>query len=240
MQQTLQTKFIIIILTLQAAFLRSGLYRVRLLALIFAIFVSKAPETAWKRSSEIVCDKNKSVEFRDCKVRVSVNFFWGGNIPRHAAIYGKVDRIGKADEHIYEQGDLVGQWVVQKLHNAEILIGFNQLVRKKYFKISPRRDDVEQADHRERDLDGDEDGDHNNEHHSGRVCVPLTAFLGLARTTAEDEDHHHHYHRHDHYHRHHHHHHHRQPENRKPLPVETSRAARILFRRLNIQCEKMR
>ena len=71
-------KILVIILTLQAAFLRSGLYRVRLLALIFAIFVSKAPETAWKRSSEIVCDKNKSVEFRDCKVRVSVNFFLGG------------------------------------------------------------------------------------------------------------------------------------------------------------------
>ena len=70
-------KILIIILTLQAAFLRSGLYRVRLLALIFAIFVSRAPETEWKRSSEIVCDKNKSVEFRDCKVRVSVNFFWG-------------------------------------------------------------------------------------------------------------------------------------------------------------------
>ena len=114
-------KILVIILTLQAAFLRSGLYRVRLLALIFPIFVSKAPETEWKRSSEIVCDKNKSVEFRDCKVRVSVNFFLGGgNIPRHAAIYGKVDRIGKADEHIDEQGDLVGQWVVQKLHNAEI------------------------------------------------------------------------------------------------------------------------
>ena len=54
----------------------------------------------------------------------------GENIPRHAAIYGKVDRIGKADEHIDEQGDLVGQWVVQKLHNAEIVIGSNQLVRK--------------------------------------------------------------------------------------------------------------
>ena len=71
-------KILVIILTLQAAFLRSGLYRVRLLALIFAIFVSTAPETERKRSSEIVCDKNKSVEFRDCKVRVSVNFFWGG------------------------------------------------------------------------------------------------------------------------------------------------------------------
>ena len=73
-------KILVIILTLQAAFLRSGLYRVRLLALIFAIFVSKAPETEWKRFSEIVCDKNKSVEFRDCKVRVSVNFFGVGKI----------------------------------------------------------------------------------------------------------------------------------------------------------------
>ena len=99
---------------------------------------------------------------------------------------------------------------------------------------------MEQADHRERDLNGDEDGDHNNEHHGCRVCVPLTSFLGLARTTAEEEDHHHHHHPHDNYHRHHRHHHHRQPENGKPLPVETSRAARILFRRLNIQCEKMR
>ena len=124
-------KILIIILTLQAAFLRSGSYRVRLLALIFAIFVSRAPETEWKRSSEIVCDKNKSVEFRDCKVRVSVNF-----LPRHAAIYGKVDRIGKADEHINEQGDLVGQWVVKKLHNAEILIGFNQ---KLFQNITSRR-----------------------------------------------------------------------------------------------------
>ena len=201
MQQTLQTKFIIIILTLQAAFLRSGLDRVRLLALIFAFFVSQAPETEWKRSSEIVCDKNKSVEFRDYMQGSGLcELFWGGNIPRHAAIYGKVDRIGKADEHIDEQGDLVGQWVVQKLHNAEILISSNQLVRKKYFKISPRGDDVELADHRERDLDGDEDGDHNNEHHGCRVCVPLTTFLGLARTTAEDEDHHHHHHPHDHYH----------------------------------------
>ena len=126
----------IIILTLQAAFLRSGLYCVRLLALIFAIFVSRAPETEWKRFSEIVCDKNKSVEFRDCKVRVSVNFFGGENLPRHAAIYGKVDRIGKADEHINEQGDLVGQWVVKKLHNAEILIGFNQ---KLFQNITSRR-----------------------------------------------------------------------------------------------------
>ena len=58
----------------------------------------------------------------------------GGNLPRHAAIYGKVDRIGKADEHIDEQGDLVGQWVVKKLHNAEILIGFNQPVRKNISK----------------------------------------------------------------------------------------------------------
>ena len=57
-------------------------------------------------------------------------------LPRHAAIYGKVDRIGKADEHINEQGDLVGQWVVKKLHNAEILIGSNKSIRKKYFKIS--------------------------------------------------------------------------------------------------------
>ena len=129
-------KILIIILTLQAAFLRSGLYRVRLLALIFAIFASRAPETEWKRSSEIVCDKNKSVEWRDCKVRVSVNFFWGENLPRHAAIYGKVDRIGKADEHINEQGDLVGQWVVKKLHNAEILIGFNQ---KLFQNITSRR-----------------------------------------------------------------------------------------------------
>ena len=121
----------IIILTLQAAFLRSDLYRVRLFALIFAVFVSRAPETEWKRSSEIVCDKYKSVEWRDCKVRVSVNF-----LPRHAAIYGKVDRIGKADEHINEQGDLVGQWVVKKLHNAEILIGFNQ---KLFQNITSRR-----------------------------------------------------------------------------------------------------
>ena len=85
MQQTLRTKFIIIILTLQAAFLRSGLYRVRLLALIFAIFVSTAPETERKRSSEIVCDKNKSVEFRDCKVRVSVNFLIYLDMPQYMA-----------------------------------------------------------------------------------------------------------------------------------------------------------
>ena len=38
---------------------------------------------------------------------------------------------------------------------------------------------MEQADHRERDLNGDEDGDHNNEHHGCRVCVPLTTIAAL-------------------------------------------------------------
>ena len=38
---------------------------------------------------------------------------------------------------------------------------------------------MEQTNHRERDLDGDEDGDYNNEHHRRRVCVPLTTIAAL-------------------------------------------------------------
>ena len=40
--------------------------------------------------------------------------------PGHAAVDGKVDWVGEADEHIDEEDDLADHLVVKKLHHAEI------------------------------------------------------------------------------------------------------------------------
>ena len=119
---------------------------------------------------------------------------WGGHHnedwPAHAAVDGKVDRVGEADERVDDQHDVLRHLIVQEGVETEkriILKTFKDIYDDMIMTMwlsddkvirchdeKPIRECVQGSDNHEGGLRAEEDPDHNDQHQRCALSVTLT------------------------------------------------------------------